>query len=348
MVREINTRPEIRETEARRCELAEVAPAIKPEVYGSGVDATLDRQLQELVDSHRPSGSVELDKGSLMDSKPREAIEEGWIEVGDTTTEVSPDTQDPDPVEQEPIPVNAARAETYLDRKLHEITAEGFLSETQDLLQQGANPNTLSAQGTLALCEHARRGDLDAVKLLLDHEADVNLSDASGRTAISYAAETTDPAMARLLMAVPGIDVNLKDGDLRAPVWYALCAWIKSGRIFVPDTDTLFALLEDERVRVEDVDGEGRGLLHLAAAAGAADLVEFLCGRGDGDVNRRDGRGHTAVSYALGVKDVGVLGVLLKHGAGITVAQGKGFEVVSPRRRRRWIQGRWCYARVID
>ncbi|KAJ0321681.1 hypothetical protein COL5a_009166 [Colletotrichum fioriniae] len=279
MVREINTRPEMRETEARRRELAEVAPAIKPEVYGSGVDAILDRQLQELVDNHKPSGSGELNKGTLMDPKAGEAIDEGWVDVGDTTTEVSLNTQYPEPVEQEPIRMDASRSETDLDMKLHEVTAEKSLSEIRDLLQQGANPNTLSAQGTLPLCEHARRGNLDAVKLLLDHEADVNLSDASGRTAISYAAETTNPQMARLLMAAPGIDVNFKDGELRAPVWYALCAWIKSGRIFVPDTDTLFVLLEDERVKVEDVDGEGRGLLHLAAAAGAADLVEFLCGR---------------------------------------------------------------------
>ncbi|KAK1718122.1 ankyrin repeat-containing domain protein [Colletotrichum acutatum] len=348
MVREINIRPETRETEARRRELAEVAPAIKPEVYGSGVDATLDRQLQELVDDYKSSGSGEFNKGTLMDPKPREAIDQGWIDVGTTKTEMSLDTQDPEPVEQGPARITAPRAEAGLDRKLHELTAEGFLSELRDLLQQGANPNTLSARGTLPLCEHARRGNLDAAKLLLDHEADVNLSDASGRTAISYATETTNPAMARLLMAVPGIDVNLKDGELRAPVWYALCAWIKSGRIFVPDTDTLFVLLEDERVRVEDVNGEGRGLLHLAAAAGAGDLVEFLCDRSDVDVNRRDGRGYTAVAYALGVKNVRVLGVLLKYGAGITVAQGKGFEVVSPRRRRRWVEGRWCYARIID
>ncbi|KAJ0298062.1 hypothetical protein COL516b_010213 [Colletotrichum fioriniae] len=274
MVREINARSEMRETEARRRELAEVAPAIKPEVYGSGVDAILDRQLQELVDNHKPSGSGELDKGTLMDSKADEAIDQGWVDVGDTMTEVSLNTQYPEPVEQEPIRMDASRAETDLDMKLHEITAEKSLSETRDLLQQGANPNTLSAQGTLPLCEHARRGNLDKVKLLLDHEADIKLPDASGRTAISYAAEITNPAMARLLMAVPGIDLNLKDGELRAPVWHALCAWIKSGRIFVPDTDTLFALLEDERVRVEDVDGEGRGLLHLAAAAGATDLTE--------------------------------------------------------------------------
>ncbi|KAK1533884.1 hypothetical protein CPAR01_10592 [Colletotrichum paranaense] len=348
MVREVNTRPEIRETEARRRELAEVALAVKPEVYGSGVDAMLDRQLQELVDNHKASGSGEISKEVLMDPKPREAIDQGWVDVGDATTEASLDTQGTGTGEREPITVNASRAGTDLDIKLHEITAQGSLSEIRDLLQQGANPNTLSAQGTLPLCEHARRGNMDAVKSLLDHEADINLSDASGRTAISYAAETTNPAMARLLMVVPGIDVNLKDSELRAPVWYALCAWIKSGRIFVPDTDTLFVLLEDERVRVGDVDGEGRGLLHLAAAAGAADLVEFLCGRGDVDVNRRDGRGRTAVAYALGWKDVGVLGVLLKYGAGITVVQGKGFEVVSPRRRRRWVEGRWCYARIID
>ncbi|KAJ3939669.1 uncharacterized protein N0V96_010453 [Colletotrichum fioriniae] len=218
MVREINTRPEMRETEARRRELAEVAPAIKPEVYGSGVDAILDRQLQELVDNHKPSGSGELNKGTLMDPKAGEAIDEGWVDVGDTTTEVSLNTQYPEPVEQEPIRMDASRSETDLDMKLHEVTAEKSLSEIRDLLQQGANPNTLSAQGTLPLCEHARRGNLDAVKLLLDHEADVNLSDASGRTAISYAAETTNPQMARLLMAAPGIDVNFKDGELRAPV----------------------------------------------------------------------------------------------------------------------------------
>ncbi|KAK1655917.1 ankyrin repeat-containing domain protein [Colletotrichum phormii] len=340
MVREINTRPEVWETEARRREVAEVAPAIKPEVYGSGVDAILDRQLLETT------GKPNM--GTSLDPKSHEAIDQGWVEVTDTTTEASLDIQDPEPVEQEPVRVNASSAETVLDKKLHEITDEKFLDEIRNLLQQGANPNTLSAQGTTPLCEHARRGNLDAVNLLLTHEADINLPDASGRTAISYAAETINPAVARLLMTAPDVDMNLKDGDLRAPVWYALCAWIKSGRIFVPDTDTLFVLLEDERVRVEDVDGEGRGLLHLAAAAGVADLVEFLCGRGCVDVNWRDGRGETAVGYALGAEDVRVLGVLLRYGAGISVVQGKGFEVVSPRRRRRWVEGRWCYARIVE
>ncbi|KXH69211.1 hypothetical protein CSAL01_00436 [Colletotrichum salicis] len=276
MVREINTRPEVWETEVRRREVAEVAPAIKPEVYGSSVDAILDRQLQEIVSDDRPSTSGEPNMGTSVDPKSHEAIDQGWVKVANTTTEASLDTQDPESIKQEPIRVNARSAETVLDRKLHEITDEKFLDEIRALLQQGANPNTLSAQGTTPVCEHARRGNLDAVNVLLTHEADVNLSDASGRTAISYAAETTNPAMARLLMAGPDLDMNLKDGDLRAPVWYALCAWIKSGRIFVPDTDTLFVLLEDERMRVEDVDGEGRGLLHLAAAAGVADLVEFL------------------------------------------------------------------------
>ncbi|KAK1701440.1 ankyrin repeat-containing domain protein [Colletotrichum godetiae] len=348
MVREINSRPEAWELEARRREVAEVAPEIKPEVYGSGVDAILDRQVQEIVSDDRPSTSDEPYMGTSLDPKSPEAIDQGWVDVANTTTEASPDTQDPEPIKQKPVRVSAPSAETVLDMKINDITNGKFLDELRNLLRQGANPNTMSAQGTIPLCEHARRGNLDAVNLLLTHEADVNLPDASGRTAISYAAETTNPAMARLLMTAPDVDMNLRDGDLRAPLWYALCAWIKSGRIFVPDTDTLFVLLGDESVRVEDVDGEGRGLLHLAAAAGVADLVEFLCGRGGVDVNRRDGRGETAVGYALGAEDARLLGVLLKYEAGITVVQGKGFEVVSPRRRRRWVEGRWCYARIVD
>ncbi|KAK1717589.1 hypothetical protein BDP67DRAFT_607443 [Colletotrichum lupini] len=97
MVREVNTRPEIRETEARRREVAEVALAAKPEVYGSGVDAMLDRQLQELVDNRKASGSGEISKEVLMDPKPREAIDQGWVDVGDVTSEAPLDTQGSEP-----------------------------------------------------------------------------------------------------------------------------------------------------------------------------------------------------------------------------------------------------------
>ncbi|OHE96458.1 pfs domain-containing protein [Colletotrichum orchidophilum] len=312
MVREINTRPEVWETEARRRELVEVAPAIKPEVYGSGINVTLNRQLQEVVGDHDPADPGGPHVGITLNSKPHEPISQGWIDVGDSTTEMPLSAHNSGPIEQGQSSMKASSAETALDVRLHEVIDEGSLSEIQNLLQQGANSNTMSSQGTLPLCVQAQRGNLAAVKVLLDHKADVNLADSKGRTTISYAAERTNTEMARLLMAVPGIDVNLKDEDLRAPLW----------------------------VRIEDVDGEGRGLLHLAATAGAADLVEFLCGRDDVDVNRPDGRRKTAVAYALERKDDRALGVLLKYGAGITLAQGKGFVTVSPKRRRRWVEAR--------
>ncbi len=70
---------------------------------------------------------------------------------------------------------------------LMQAAAAGDLDGLRTQLQAGANVNTTDALGRSALMHAAREGHLQAVFLLLDFGADPQLQDAAGRTATDHA-----------------------------------------------------------------------------------------------------------------------------------------------------------------
>jgi ankyrin repeat protein len=72
------------------------------------------------------------------------------------------------------------------------------------LLDAGASPNEIASQLALTvpvLSRVARLGDVDTMRVLLDHGADPNLKGGRGLTPLMMAAATTaDPTMVRLLL----------------------------------------------------------------------------------------------------------------------------------------------------
>jgi uncharacterized protein len=76
------------------------------------------------------------------------------------------------------------------------------------LLKAGANPNEAGPQGETALMLASRTGNLDAMKVLLDHKADVNgKEELRGTTPLMWAASESHPDAVKLLIE-HGADVN--------------------------------------------------------------------------------------------------------------------------------------------
>jgi ankyrin repeat protein len=99
--------------------------------------------------------------------------------------------------------------ETYL-------ASHGFFDSrvTKTLLAAGANPNAADRRGRTALMEASRYGFEEAIALLIEHRADVNLKSITGRTALMEA------AAGKYVDAIPlllkgGADVYAQDREGR-------------------------------------------------------------------------------------------------------------------------------------
>ena len=64
--------------------------------------------------------------------------------------------------------------------------------------------------GWLPIIVASEKGDLDVLKMLVDHGANINAQDADDRTALMIAVKHRQPAMIRFLLA-HGADQNIKD-----------------------------------------------------------------------------------------------------------------------------------------
>jgi ankyrin repeat protein len=157
------------------------------------------------------------------------------------------------------------------------------------LLKAGANPNAqlklfppfrqigadrgadlLLTIGTTPLLRAAKAGDADALKLLLAHDAKVDLANSLGVTP---------------LMAAAGLRSN--EIDTRGK--------------YVTEKEAIAAieLLVASGADVNAIDNSGQSALYGAAYWGWNDVIKCLAGH-RADLGITDARGHTAVDVAMG------------------------------------------------
>lgn len=103
---------------------------------------------------------------------------------------------------------------------LHTAAQYNHKSAIIPLLRLGQPIDARNNAGITPLMEAANSGYLDSLKLLLAHEAKVNLADDDGRTALQYAV-AYDPQLAAALLAA-GARVNTRDKMGKTPYHYAL------------------------------------------------------------------------------------------------------------------------------
>jgi ankyrin repeat protein len=150
------------------------------------------------------------------------------------------------------------------------------------------------------------RGDREAVRALLQQGADVNMAQGDGMTALHWAAERGDAAMAEMLLyAGASVKATTRIGDYR-PLHLAA----KSG------SAPIIELMIKSGADVDAVtSNSGATALHFAAASGSAEAVTALLDAG-ADANAREGLWkQTPLMFAASLNRADAIRALMAKGA---------------------------------
>jgi ankyrin repeat protein len=145
--------------------------------------------------------------------------------------------------------------------------------------------NAADKQGKTALHYAAENRDTALAAFLISRGANVNTQDNMRRTPLAISAEKLDPATAEILIRA-GADIHFPMAGNTTPAHIA----IREGGEF------LAAFLYPEALSM--VDPGGKTILHLAAEAGNAKAVEAIL-RGENDLTKKDSGDKTALDIAL-------------------------------------------------
>jgi ankyrin repeat protein len=156
-----------------------------------------------------------------------------------------------------------------------------------------------------SVADAASNGDIDAVRLLLKSGADVNTAQGDGMTALHWAAERGDAAMAEVLLAA-GANVRATT-RLGGYTPLHLAAQRGNGRLVA----ALLAARADPNLAT----ATGATPLMMAAKAGSVESATRLIELG-ADVNAKESAyGQTALMIAAGLDRADVVRLLLARGA---------------------------------
>ncbi|MEM6769329.1 MAG: ankyrin repeat domain-containing protein, partial [Bacteroidota bacterium] len=113
---------------------------------------------------------------------------------------------------------------------LHTAAEEGQIEAVRQLLQLDADVNITDEEQRTPLSYAAEEGNIDVVELLLQNGADANLAGQNGRTPLSYAAEEGMARIAHLLLRA-GASPEAQDEDGWSPLDYAVDEWWDNGKV---------------------------------------------------------------------------------------------------------------------
>ena len=167
-----------------------------------------------------------------------------------------------------------------------------------------------AAPADAPVADAASRGDLEAVRGLLQRGVDVQTAQADGMTALHWAAMRSDAALAEtLLYAGANLEAATRIGQ-HTPLHVAS----RTGR-----PEVVRVLLE-AGADPHAITGSGATALHLAAQAGSAEAVAALLDHG-ADVDARERTwGQTPLMFAAGANRLGPVNVLMERGADLETA----------------------------
>jgi ankyrin repeat protein len=164
------------------------------------------------------------------------------------------------------------------------------------------------------LAEAVRKGDVPAVRALLQQHIDVNAPEADGATALCWAVHRDDLETARLLIA-SGANVNVANDYGVTPVTLAA----------LNGNAAMVELLLKAGANPNAAIPSGETALMTAARTGSVDAMKLLLKRGS-DVNLKENiQGQTALMWAAAQKHPAAVGLLLEHHAEVSARSKGGF-----------------------
>ena len=162
------------------------------------------------------------------------------------------------------------------------------------------------------VADAAMRGDMDEVRELLRSGADVNAPQSDGVTAMHWAAENGDAALARVLVYAGANVGPLTRNDAYTPLHMAA----RGGH-----AEVIGLLVEAGADPAAATSSTGVTAMHLAAKAGSGEAIRTLAGAG-ADVNARDHRwGQTPLIFAAGFNRLLAVNTLVELGADVSLTE---------------------------
>ena len=174
----------------------------------------------------------------------------------------------------------------------------------QLLLKHGAKINMQNHTGRAVLHRAAEHCYLDIIRLILNHDADVDTPDTDGSTPLHLAISV----IPRELNTVPGISEERK----------------QEARL---ETVASIQLLLKHGANVNLQDHMGRTSLHKASQRGDVGIIEVILDY-NADVDALDHDGSTPLNLAILKGHLEMAQLLLKHGASVTLRNENGQTVL--------------------
>ena len=166
----------------------------------------------------------------------------------------------------------------------------------------------------LEMLEAVKQGDQEAVRSLLQQDADVNASQADGSTALAWAVHHDDLGMADLLIHA-GANTN-EENDLGVTPLSLACT---NGS--APMVGKLLTAGANPNIALKT----GETPLMTCSRTGNVEAVQSLLARG-ADVNAKEGRrGQTALMWAVSQQHTEVVRALIQNGADVHARSEGGF-----------------------
>jgi ankyrin repeat protein len=198
---------------------------------------------------------------------------------------------------------------------IHQASTGGFTNIVKELRGKNANINLKDYGGQTALHCAAGSGKDEVVRLLLNWEtkADVTVKDEEGRTALHCAAGNGSEKVVNLLLQNEGVlDVDEPDNCRQTALFYA------ARRGYEDVVQTLL----NNGADVQKTDDGKRTALHLAAGFTSPEVVRILLKRIGGlkridCLDAKDMNGWTALHFAARKGHKEVVRELLKAGADV-------------------------------
>ncbi|XP_067952121.1 fibronectin type 3 and ankyrin repeat domains protein 1-like isoform X2 [Watersipora subatra] len=217
---------------------------------------------------------------------------------------------------------------------LHRAVMMNDIMGVERILETGFGPESeVNAEvtdkyGFTPLMQAAQKGYTEIMEILLNHGADVNTANDSGKTALMLA------SFAGKTPAVELLRENNAKYDLRDKGGSTAFHWAIDGQ----HLDTIQWCIDDcWDVNIKDTGSQWTPLLRCAAVNGNADVAKLLI-KNDANINFMDADGKTALMIAVINGHQNLVELLLKHEADIKVKNAFGknaYEMAQSMEKRR-------------
>lgn len=209
------------------------------------------------------------------------------------------------------------QAQEDLDFSLLEACADSSVEKAYEFLQQGANPNARSIQGTTPLMYASAKGLSDLAMLLLDSGAQIQATEYySGRSALTYAVMQNHLETSELLIRREAkTDVRDWEGNtlLHLAVQFQL--------------PQMLDLLLYYDADVNSLNDDSLSALHMAAENGDEEIALQLIKAGI-NLEHKSLHGQTALFYAIELGQTNFAILLIEQGADATTLDLEGKNIL--------------------